>query len=166
MAVNYVMYIIANKGAGMSPGKLAAQVGHAVQKAYEITDGSRHTRNQPEIIADYNRTGHAKIVLEARDAEHLLTAERYLNERGLRTALIVDEGRTEVPPLTPTALGVEILDKNDPDVVFSMSTFKTYKEDPLPPPLSEMTAMDNRNVEPVLFERLMAKLFGPGWAKK
>lgn len=126
---NPVMYIIANKGAGMSPGKLAAQVAHAAVKAYEM---SRDPTNA--VVAAWDLSGHTKLVLEARDAEHLRSAERYLNDRGIRTVLIIDEGRTEVPPLTPTVLGVEILDKADPNVVFSMSTFKTYKETPEPIP--------------------------------
>lgn len=127
---NPVMYIVANKGAGMSPGKLAAQVAHAAVKAYELEN--IESPNGYDKVQAWNESGHTKIVLEARDAEHLLASERYLNERGIRTVLIIDEGRTEVPPLTPTALGIELLDKADPDVVFSMSTFKTYKEEPPP----------------------------------
>lgn len=115
-----VMYIVANKGLGMSPGKLAAQVAHAAVKAAAISDFSK--------IKDWNNTGHTKIVLEARDTEHLLMVERYLIDRGHQTALIIDEGRTEIDPHTPTALGIEIVDKSDEYVQFSFGDLRTYKD--------------------------------------
>lgn len=130
--MNIVQYIIANQGLGMSPGKLAAQVAHAVVKGYELS--FEYRSENWDRIATWNETGHTKIVLAARDTEHLLSAEKYLADRGHRVALIVDEGRTEVPPLTPTALGVELLDKDDEYVKFSFSTFKTYRE-PKPDPI-------------------------------
>lgn len=125
--LNIVQYIIANQGLGMSPGKLAAQVAHAAVHGFAYTanhDGQR--------VLDWNKTGYTKIVLAARDTEHLLSAEKYLRERGHHVKLIVDEGRTEVAPLTPTALGVELLDKDDEYVKFSFSTFKTYREPKAP----------------------------------
>lgn len=124
--MNIVQYIIANQGIGMSPGKLGAQVAHAAVKGYELTLTQWH--DSPGIIQTWNDTGHTKIVLAARDTEHLYSAARYLADRGHRIALIVDEGRTEVLPLTPTALGLELLDKDDEYVKFSFSTFKTYRE--------------------------------------
>lgn len=127
-----VMYIVANKGLGMSPGKLAAQVAHAAVKAYEASDGSRKTDGTPEIINDWNASGHTKIVLEARDTEHLLMVERYLAERGFTGALIIDEGRTEIDAHTPTALGIKIVDKDDPAVQFAFGDLRTYREGPKP----------------------------------
>ncbi len=118
------MYIVANKGLGMSPGKLAAQVAHAAVKAYEVSDKA--------LIDAWNDYGHTKIVLEAQDIEHLLMVERYLSERGLVTYLIIDEGRTEIDPHTPTALGVSIVDKDDPNVQFAFGDLRTYKERPAP----------------------------------
>lgn len=124
---NLTQYIIANQGIGMTPGKLAAQVAHASVKGYELSVS--------KTIDEWNKTGHTKIVLSARDTEHLLLAERYLSEQGIQTCLIIDEGRTEVDPLTPTALGTEIVDRDDEEIKFAFSTFKTYKE-PKPPPAS------------------------------
>lgn len=114
------MYIVANKGLGMSPGKLAAQVAHAAVKAYETSVQSD--------IDSWNQSGHTKIVLEARDTEHLLMVERYLNDRGIWTELIIDEGRTEIDPHTPTALGVAIVDKDDENIKFAFGDLRTYKE--------------------------------------
>jgi len=118
---NPVMYLVANKGLGMSPGKLAAQTAHAAVRAY-LTSGLA-------IRSEWLKLGETKIVLEARDTEHLLSVREYIEKRGYRTYLIIDEGRTEIAPHSPTVLGIEILDKDDPNVKFTFSSLKTYKED-------------------------------------
>jgi PTH2 family peptidyl-tRNA hydrolase len=120
-----VQYIVANKGLGMSPGKLAAQVAHASVNAVFSLTGVES--------ADWHgwqRTGHAKIVLEARDTEHLLLVERYLKDRGIATVLIIDEGRTEIAPHSPTALASGVVDKTDENVTMAFGDLKTYKEQP------------------------------------
>lgn len=121
MASKYVQYIVANKGLGMSPGKLAAQVAHAAVKGYELTDLA--------VVGPWNKTGHAKIVLEARDTEHLTAFREYANSRGYKSWLVIDEGRTEVAPHSLTALGFPVLDKADEDVLFTFSDLRTYRED-------------------------------------
>jgi peptidyl-tRNA hydrolase len=129
-----VMYIVANKGLGMSPGKLAAQVAHAAVNAYRLSNTKLGTLDQEvKLRMNWFDTGHTKIVLEARDTEHLLMVERYLNERGFLTTLIIDEGRTEIDPHTPTALGIQIVDKEDPDVQFAFADLRTYREGPPSP---------------------------------
>jgi PTH2 family peptidyl-tRNA hydrolase len=115
-----VMYLIANKGLGMSAGKLAAQVAHAAVRATMF--------QTPSEVSEWFEKGETKIVLEARDAEHLILAQTYLDRAGFRSHLVIDEGHTEVPPLSATALGVELVDKADEQVKFTFETFKTYKE--------------------------------------
>jgi peptidyl-tRNA hydrolase len=123
-----VMYIFVNKGLGMSTGKVGAQVGHGAIGAYKLS--------RPDITAKWEEGGHTtKLVMQARDTEHLLTIERYLNDRGFATHLVIDEGRTEIAPFTPTVLGVEIVDKSDPHTLASFESFETYKDakpDPAP----------------------------------
>jgi PTH2 family peptidyl-tRNA hydrolase len=126
-----VQYIVANKGLGMSGGKLAAQVAHAAVKGYAASNPTGGTANS--LVPAWNDSGHTKIVLEARDTEHLLMVERFLNERGIETALIIDEGRTEIAPHTPTALATVIVDKEDPNVQHAVGDLRTYK-DPKPAP--------------------------------
>lgn len=121
----YVQYIVANKALGMSGGKLAAQVGHAVQKGYELTLAYP---DAAEVIAEYNKTGHTKIVLEARDAGHLTAFRDYAKSRGISSWLVIDEGRTEVPEHSPTALGFPILDKSDRDIGFTFADLRTYRD--------------------------------------
>jgi peptidyl-tRNA hydrolase, PTH2 family len=125
----YVQYIVANKGLGMSAGKLAAQVGHAVQKGLELTiSKAGGVKEFKTLMAEYNATGHTKIVLEARDTEHLSAFREYAKSRGYDSWLVIDEGRTEVAPHSPTALGFPILDKADRDVAFTFSDLKTYRD--------------------------------------
>lgn len=116
-----VMYLIANKGLKMSPGKLAAQVAHAAVRA--AMESSLDGRD------NWFKNGETKIVLQARDTEHLLLSQRYIEGHGIITHLVIDEGRTEVPPLSATVLGVELVDKSDENIQMVFETFSTYKED-------------------------------------
>lgn len=112
------MYIFVNKSANMSPGKLAAQAAHAAVKA---SDGST-----PPLRDAWNEYGfYTKLVMEARDTVHLRDIEKYLNERNIKSWLIIDEGRTEIKKHTPTALGVEIVDKDTKGEIFK--SFDLYK---------------------------------------
>lgn len=47
-----------------------------------------------------------KIVLAAKDEADLMEVKRLCDEAGIKTHLVVDAGLTEVPPNTPTALGI------------------------------------------------------------
>ena len=121
-----VMYTFLNKGLGMSLGKAAAQASHAAVESYRISN--------LKMIDQWYEGGHyTKLVMQADDSEQLKTIERYLNERGFKTSLIIDEGRTEIPAFSVTALGVEIVDKSDLHVQASFESFKTYREDPPAP---------------------------------
>lgn len=124
------MYIFVNKGLGMSTGKAAAQAAHAAVEAYRVS--SR------EMLAHwYVGLHYKKLVMEALDATHLMTIERYLNDRGFKTRLIIDEGMTEIPAHTATALGVEVVDKDLDHVRATFQEFKLYREPTVvnyPPP--------------------------------
>lgn len=115
---NPVMYIFVNKSIGMSPGKMAAQVAHAAVVASD--------RSNPEMRNAWNEYGfYTKLVMEARDSNHLETIMKYLEERNIRSWIIIDEGRTEIKKHTPTALGVEIIDKDTKGEIFK--SFDLYK---------------------------------------
>lgn len=133
--MNIVQYIIANQGAGMTGGKLAAQVAHASCGAYVKLghDDLAKLDTQIRYRSSWWETGHTKIVLAARDNEHMYSAERYLAEHGIETFLVIDEGRTEIAALTPTALGSELVDKDDERIKFAFGTFKLYKDKPAAP---------------------------------
>lgn len=113
-----VMYVFMNAELGMSKGKFGAQSGHAAVRAYIASD--------PKLREQWLDLGETKLVMIAQDAAQLDTYERYINDKGFRTALIIDEGRTEIPAHTKTALGVEIVDKADPHVLATFESFKLY----------------------------------------
>jgi peptidyl-tRNA hydrolase len=123
----YAQYLVANKGLGMSAGKLAAQVGHAVQKGFELNPKVWGPDFQ-DVVDEYNKTGHTKIVLEARDTEHLVAFRDFAKSRGYESWLVIDEGRTEVAPHSPTALGFPILDKADREVAHTFADLRTYRD--------------------------------------
>lgn len=124
--MNPVQYLILDHTLGMSPGKLAAQAAHAA------IEGLRLNAKEPwgnpfdaSIVNRWYQGGHyAKVVLETDD---LPVAKEYLTSRGFNVSLIVDEGRTEFGgKLTPTAIGCPVLDKDEPHVRETFSTFKLY----------------------------------------
>lgn len=127
------MYIVLNKGAGMSTGKAAAQASHAAVEAYKRScKWKGGTFEESSIANRWNMGGHyAKIVLEVPDTAALRTAHTYIESRGFKTAFIIDEGHTEFEgALTPTAIGVEIVDKDSGHVGATFSAFKLYTDPP------------------------------------
>lgn len=117
------MYIFINEGLDMSPGKIAAQAAHAAVEAYRLTPADSN------VLRMWYCGGHyAKYIMSARDSAHLRDIERYLNDRGFKTALIIDEGHTEIDPIQPTALGVEVVDRDNVHVKASFGEFKLLKQ--------------------------------------
>lgn len=139
--MNPCMYILmASPGTtAMSPGKLAAQAAHAAVEAWQISD-----KNSQVVNRWYCGGHYMKIVLMADD---LRVAERYINDRGFKTALIIDEGRTEFEGgLTPTAIGVEILDKNALHVKQTFGAFKLYSVPDPEPTIVERPALSRTRI--------------------
>lgn len=116
-----VMYIFVNRGLGMSAGKLAAQASHAAVEAYRIS--------ALEHVSKWYKGGHyTKLVMLARDTDHLGTIREYIDKRGFKTTMIIDEGITEVDAHVKTALGVEIVDKDDEHTEATFSSFELYRD--------------------------------------
>lgn len=123
-------YIFVNKGLKMSPGKIGAQTAHAEmmatmdgvsRSALDATDGDK-------LFQHWLDTGYTKLVMEVRDSEHLYWVERYLQEHGYLTYLVIDEGRTEIDPHSPTAMAVELVDRDSEKVQAHFQDFRTYKD--------------------------------------
>lgn len=122
------MYILMNPNLKMSPGKLAAQSAHAAVEAFRLTG----LYCNDEIIRAWYSGGHYKKIVLA--ADDLQLALMYLTERGIRAIPIIDEGRTEFSAdLTLTAIGVPLVDKDDPHIADTFSAFKLYRERPQRP---------------------------------
>lgn len=95
-----VMYIIARADLKMSPGKLAAQVGHGVQYAMmKARNGSEETL---ETLERWENGSSTKIVLKAESYSHLMALQSSIP---ITSVVVVDEGRTEIPS-TETVLAL------------------------------------------------------------
>lgn len=101
-----VMYLIVRVSLGMSPGKMAAQVAHAVETIFCDYAQDKHSGRTAEESArvlattEWRRTDRTKVVLAAKDNEF----ERAKTIPG--AVVVVDMGRTEVAPNTETVIGL------------------------------------------------------------
>jgi peptidyl-tRNA hydrolase len=126
-------YIFLNKGLGMSPGKCAAQAGHAETLAmHEFFSGEgvpgTWIDEQRHLYDKWFGYGHyAKYVMQAEDSTQMHTIKHYLEERGFRCYLVVDEGHTEGTHFVPTAMSVELVDKDDERTASIFGEFRRYK---------------------------------------
>ena len=112
-----VMYLIVRNDLGMSPGKVAAQVGHGVELA--IATGKRFYQHYQ--VSDPPTT---KIVLQANLSEfNNIINDCWPNYQVYD--VVVDEGRTEIEPGSKTVLAFAAM----PRYVLGpmLAHLKTYK---------------------------------------
>lgn len=89
------------KAVKMSPGKAAAQSGHATLGAYR-----KAQRLCPNAVRDWLRIGQMKITVKCPTVQELLDLEQKCAAAGLNTCLIRDAGHTEIEPGSRTVLAV------------------------------------------------------------
>ena len=89
------------KSVKMSPGKAAAQSGHATLGAYR-----RGMKYCPNAVRDWLRIGQMKITVKCPTVEELLKLQVEYAAAGLNTYLIRDAGHTEIEPGSRTVLAV------------------------------------------------------------
>ena len=85
----------------LSSGKLCSQVGHAVQEAVLTCK-----KEDNKLLKKYDKDGSVKICVKAFDASHLENLVKEAENLGLITALIEDEGRTELDRATLTCCAI------------------------------------------------------------
>lgn len=101
--------IVVNKSLGMSQGKLAAQVAHAsILSLFEASE---------DIAAGWLDNSYPKIVLQVESTQDLLDLQEKANELNLPSALVIDEGRTELSNGSITCLGIGPMTKEVIDEV-------------------------------------------------
>eukprot|EP00928_Gymnodinium_smaydae_P090130 TRINITY_DN73979_c0_g1_i1.p2 TRINITY_DN73979_c0_g1~~TRINITY_DN73979_c0_g1_i1.p2 ORF type:complete len:262 (-),score=90.80 TRINITY_DN73979_c0_g1_i1:45-830(-) len=83
---------------GMSAGKIAAQVGHAVHSAI--------VESKWRDLRAWEASGSKKVTLKVDSEDALLELQRQARKRGLIAESIQDAGHTEVEPGTTTVLAV------------------------------------------------------------
>ena len=89
------------KSVKMSPGKAAAQSGHATLGAYR-----RAMRRCPNAVRDWLRIGQMKITVKCPTVQELLELQEKCAAAGLNCYLIRDAGHTEIEPGSRTVLAV------------------------------------------------------------
>jgi PTH2 family peptidyl-tRNA hydrolase len=90
--------IIVRKDIKMSKGKTAAQCCHGCLGSYK--------KASPLKIREWENDGQAKIILRVDTLDELLEIQRLAIINRIPNSLIVDQGRTELPPSTVTCLGI------------------------------------------------------------
>lgn len=85
----------------MSPGKLAVQVAHASLSAAENA-----RTEKPDWFESWLEERQKKVVVEVSSEEELKELEEKARDLRLSHHLVRDAGLTELPPETPTVLGV------------------------------------------------------------
>ncbi|ABL78086.1 peptidyl-tRNA hydrolase Pth2 [Thermofilum pendens] len=103
--------IVLRRDLDMGKGKMVAQGCHASVSAVLET-----LKRNREIVERWVEEGQRKIVVRVDSEEELLSVYRKALELGLVAVLVEDKGLTQLPPGTPTAVGIgpadeEIIDK-------------------------------------------------------
>lgn len=95
------LVLIVRTDLGMSPGKIAAQCGHATLACYKAL-----LKKNPKLIQHWERTGQAKIALKAASEDQILELEAIAKSMDLCARSIIDAGRTQIAAGSRTVLGI------------------------------------------------------------
>ena len=93
--VSYKMVFVVNVELKMSPGKIAAQVGHATLGLYKYLQSQQEQRAGLEVWED---RGSKKIVLRGNDVRQMLDLKKKAYELHIANIMVHDAGKTEVEP--------------------------------------------------------------------
>ncbi len=104
--------IIVRTDIEMGKGKIAAQVAHAAVTASNTTRWLK-----PEWFKQWIEMGQKKIIVRTDSLELLLSKEEHARALGIPVALIRDQGLTQLPSGTVTALGIGPAPEKDLDKI-------------------------------------------------
>jgi len=111
-SLEYKLVVVIRDDLDISGGKLAAQVAHAA-----VTCALEAKEKKTKWFSAWYREGQRKVVLRAKDLQHLRELSEKARRLGLPRALITDAGYTELPPNTTTCLGIGPAPENELDKV-------------------------------------------------
>lgn len=124
----YAMYLVVRESLNMSPGKMAAQVGHAVmQLAHEyaelvVRDVCLGTKAAKMAAYTSWMNNCRKIVLRADDTQW--GALKRLSTIGWDLALVIDSGYTEIEPNSETVIGFWPMKKSEaPGIIKNLKLY-------------------------------------------
>ncbi len=86
---------------GMGTGKIAAQVAHAA-----VLGAEKAKQKKPEWFEAWYGSGQAKVVVKVRSVDELTQARRRAEQLQLPVVEVRDSGLTQIPPGTPTCIGI------------------------------------------------------------
>lgn len=97
----------------MSPGKMAAQTGHAFLDTYDLC-----RKEYPDRATEYCSDGHGtKVVLGAKDQSQLEVVYELVKDAGLPCTMIIDSGHVLPPHFdgspVVTAIGIGPVRRNE-----------------------------------------------------
>ena len=111
------MYILVNKSLGMTPGKVAAQVGHAVERLTIACHKSGHYKA-------FRACGTPKIVLSVPTEEQFI--EILDQTKKYKKVYIIDEGITQVPKNSVTVVGYSLM--YETEIPYVLKTLSLYNK--------------------------------------
>ncbi|MCJ1244049.1 hypothetical protein MMC30_001246 [Trapelia coarctata] len=97
------LVLVVRRDLGMTKGKIAAQCSHATLACY--TYFMSHAPNSP-ILKRWRSFGQAKVAVQCKSEEELLTLQAQALSLGLCAQIIHDAGRTQIASGSATVLGV------------------------------------------------------------
>ena len=111
------MYILVNKSLSMTPGKVAAQVGHAVERLTLACQKSSHYKA-------FRVCGTPKIVLSVPTEEKFI---QILDQtKKYKKVYIIDEGMTQVPKNSVTVVGYSLM--YETEIPYVLKTLSLYNK--------------------------------------
>ncbi|KAI0406957.1 PTH2-domain-containing protein [Xylaria palmicola] len=103
------LVLVVRTDLGMTKGKIAAQCSHATLACYKALrqSASREpTSAEAKILKRWERLGQAKIAVQVKSQDELLTLMGKARSLGITAEVIQDAGRTQIDPGSLTVLGV------------------------------------------------------------
>jgi PTH2 family peptidyl-tRNA hydrolase len=100
----FKMVFCVNGSLAMSPGKMAAQVGHGVIDLYRNLVSNQEEFGGP--LLQWIENGSKKVVLRCDNDTHLTALATKCRELGLPHSVITDAGLTEIPAGSQTVLSI------------------------------------------------------------
>ena len=92
---SYKMVFVVNLELKMSPGKIAAQVGHATLGLYKYLQSQQ---DQRAGLEQWEQRGSKKVVLRGNDVRQMLDLKKKAYELHIANMMVHDAGKTEVEP--------------------------------------------------------------------
>jgi len=116
MEIKYKQFVIIPKKPKMSTGKISSQTAHATFMALE--------QQQKPLIEKWKNNGMCVIVLECVDTTQLMGIAKYLEQWKIPHHLYIDEGLTEIPMGTATALATGVMTEEQHWMLSQLELFR------------------------------------------